>query len=50
MLGLRRERLAVSLILSSILLIPRGTVCDALADADKHVPNVETVEQPAEAD
>jgi hypothetical protein len=50
MLGLRLEPLAASLVLSSILLIPRGTVCDALADADKHVPNVETVGPPTEVD
>src|SRR6516165_5182997 len=50
MLGLRLEPLAASLILSSVLLIPCGTVCDALADADKHVPNVETVGPPTEVD
>ena len=50
MLGLRLERLAASLILSSLLLIPRGAVSDALADADKHAPNVETVRPPAEGD
>ena len=50
MLGLRLERLAASLILSSLLLIPRGAVSDVLADADKHVLNVETVRPPAEGD
>src|SRR6516165_58298 len=50
MLGLRLERLTASLILSSLLLIPHGALSDALADADKHVPNVETVGPPAEAD
>jgi murein L,D-transpeptidase YcbB/YkuD len=50
MLGLRLERLTASLILSSLLLIPHGALSDALADADKHLPNVETVGPPAEAD